>query len=42
MFEKEVYEAPSIEVTEFELVDSIAASGEMKFDLFGNDDVWGS
>lgn len=26
MFEKEVYEAPSIEITEFELTESIALS----------------
>lgn len=42
MFEKEVYEAPSIEVTEFVLTDSIAASaqmGSLGFDeIFGGDE----
>lgn len=42
MFEKEVYEAPVIEVTEFELTDSIAESAQTSSNLFGFEEIWGS
>lgn len=41
MFEKEVYEAPQIEITEFELTDSIALSGQGDFNLFGFEEIFG-
>ena len=41
MFEKEVYEAPQVEITEFELSDSIATSGQGGFDLFGFEEIFG-
>lgn len=40
MFEKEVYEAPTIEITEFEINSSIATSADGN--LFGNEEIWGS
>lgn len=42
MFEKEVYEAPSIEITEFELTDSIALSTQGGFGTGGVEEIWGS
>ena len=38
---KEVYETPTIEVIEFELEDSIAASGDMGSSLSCGDEVFG-
>jgi hypothetical protein len=42
MCEKEVYEAPSIEITEFELTDSIALSTQGGFGTGGVEEIWGS
>lgn len=42
MFEKEVYEAPTIEVTEFEISSSIADSATAGSNLFGFEEIWGS
>jgi len=42
MFEKEVYEAPTIEITEFELTDSIALSTQGAFGTGGAEEIWGS
>ena len=39
MFEKEKYEKPTVEVVEFELSDSIAASGPKG--LYGFEEIWG-
>ena len=41
MVKKEQYEAPIIEVTEFELTDSIAESGLSSQGLFGNEEICG-
>jgi hypothetical protein len=41
MVKKEQYEAPILEVTEFELTDSIAVSGLSSQGLFGNEEIWG-
>lgn len=41
MIKKEVYEAPIVEVIEFELTDSIALSGESGSGSFGNEESWG-
>jgi hypothetical protein len=41
MVKKEQYEAPILEVTEFELTDSIAESGLSSQGLFGNEEIWG-
>lgn len=42
MFDKEVYEAPTIEITEFELSSSIADSGNPSQGALGFDEIWGS
>lgn len=42
MFEKEVYEAPVIEITEFELSESIALSTQGEFGTGGVEEIWGS
>lgn len=42
MFEKEVYEAPTIEVTEFELNESIADSANPGMGSLGFDEIWGN
>ena len=42
MFEKEVYEAPTIEITEFELAESIALSSNNEFGTGGLEEIWGS
>lgn len=42
MVNKEVYEAPVIEVTEFELTDSIALSTQGGFGTGGAEEIWGS
>ena len=38
---KEIYEAPMIEVVEFEMTDSIAESGMSSSNLFGFEEIWG-
>ena len=40
MFEKEVYEAPQIEITEFEFSDAIAMSSLNIFGTLGNEELW--
>lgn len=42
MFEKEVYEAPVIEITEFELSESIAESANSGMGSLGFDEIWGN
>ncbi len=42
MFNKEVYEAPVIEVTEFELHESIADSANPSQGALGFDEIWGN
>lgn len=42
MEEKMIYEAPVLEVTEFELTDSIAVSGKGLFGTIGNEEFWGN
>ena len=41
MFEKDTYEKPVVQVTEFELSDSIAESGVTSKGLFGFEEIWG-
>jgi hypothetical protein len=41
MNKKEVYEAPLVEVIQFELEDSIALSGNDGSGSFGNEENWG-
>lgn len=41
MKQKEVYEKPTIEITEFELSDSIALSSNNVFGTLGNEELWG-
>jgi hypothetical protein len=41
MNKKEVYEAPIVEVIQFELEDSIALSGNDGSGSFGNEENWG-
>ena len=41
MVKKEQYEAPVIEVTEFELTDAIALSSQGLFGTTGNEEIWG-
>jgi hypothetical protein len=38
---KEIYESPQIEIIEFELKDSIAASGDFGSNTFCGDEVFG-
>ena len=42
MQEKKSYEAPVLEVTEFELTDSIALSGQGGLGTIGNEEFWGN